>query len=194
MFHKTLRLPLVAGLLAVAMALVACGSDAAGTGTAEYDVVSPAVFTPGDPIPAPAGEVVLTLSGDISVTNSGESLVMDMETIEKLGLVEYTVDDPWAETKVTYTGVLLSDLKKYSGMSNAATSIAMTALDDFTVDISVADIDRWPIMLATRTNGEYMDIENAGPTRIIFPYHTGTFDLETYNKFWIWNLKSMDVS
>lgn len=194
MFHKTLRLPLVAGLLAVALALVACGSDAAGTGTAEYDVVSPAVFTPGDPIPAPAGEVVLTLSGDISVTNSGESLVMDMETIEKLGLVEYTVDDPWAETKVTYTGVLLSDLKKYSGMSNAATSIAMTALDDFTVDISVADIDRWPIMLATRTNGEYMDIENAGPTRIIFPYHTGTFDLETYNKFWIWNLKSMDVS
>ncbi len=194
MFHKTIRLPLVAGLLTVALALVACGSNAAGTDTAEYDVVTPAVLTPGEPIPAPSGDVVLTLFGDISVTNSGETLQLDMATIEQLGLVKYTVDDPWLEVRTTYTGVLMSDIKKYAGMSAAATSIQMTALDDFSVDISVADIDRWPIMLATRINGDYMDIENAGPTRIIFPYHTGTFDLETYNKFWIWNLKSMDVS
>jgi hypothetical protein len=194
MFHKTLRLPLVAGLLAVALALVACGSDAADTNTAEYEVVTPAVLTPGDAIPAPVGDVILTLSGDISVTNSGETLKFDMATIEQLGLVEYTVEDPWAEAQVTYTGVLMSDLKKYAGVSAAATSIQMTALDDFSVDISVADIDRWPIMLATRTNGDYMDIENAGPTRIIFPYHTEAFELEAYNKFWIWNLKSMDVS
>ena len=37
MFHKTLRLPLIAGLLAVALALVACGIDAADTNTAEYE-------------------------------------------------------------------------------------------------------------------------------------------------------------
>jgi hypothetical protein len=54
-------------------------------------------------------------------------------------------------------------------VGDSASSVRITALDDYQVDIPFAEIEKWPILLATRMNGEYMSIENSGPTRIIFP-------------------------
>jgi len=170
--------------------LAACGNNTAMS----YEMVTPAAITYGSAIPAPTGEVILTLSGDISVTNVGDTLQFDMATLENLGLVKYTVDDPWFNETNTYTGVLMSELRKYAGVSPTAKNIHLVGLDDYSVNISVDDIEKWPILLATRTNGAYMDVESAGPTRIIFPYQSYSIDPVTYNDYWIWNLASMEIS
>ena len=171
-------------------ALAACGNNTAKS----YEMVAPAVITPGSAIPAPIEEVILTLSGDIGIKNVGDTLQFDMPTLENLGLVKYSVDDPWFDVTNTYTGVLMSELGKYAGVSPSAKNIHMVGLDDYSVDISVDDIEKWPILLATRTNGAYMDIESSGPTRIIFPYHSYSIDPVAYNDFWIWNLASMEIN
>ena len=75
-----------------------------------YKVVEPGSISPGDAVPTPTNDVVLVVSGDIAVTNKGNTLAFDLDTLETLRLVEYAVDDPWLNEKVTYTGVLLSDL------------------------------------------------------------------------------------
>lgn len=192
MFFKirTRQISLFMAILGIVGLLGACG----GATNPDYVQIVPASFSPGSAIPAPSQEVILTVSGNISVTNAGDTLQFDMRTLESLGLVEYTVDDPWLNATNTYTGVLMSDLRKFVGASEAAKSMHIVALDDYGVDISVQDMEKWPILLATRTNGEYMDVENSGPTRIIFPYHNYSIDPVKYNDFWIWNLKSMEIN
>jgi hypothetical protein len=178
-------------LFLIALVLAACSNQPKGSA---YTSITPASIQPGDAIPAPANDVILTVTGGTGVKNSGDALVLDMATLEKLGLVEYSVNDPWLNAKNTYTGVLMSDFLKYIGVPSSATQVHMTALDDYQVDISIADIQKWPILLATRVNGEYMNIENNGPTRIIFPYDSfPDIDQVSYKDLWMWNLKSMEI-
>ena len=181
---------ILAAMLVAVLAIVACGG---GSSAAPYETVSSASISRGDSIPAPTGEVILTLMGDLEVTNSGDTLRLDMPTLEGFGLVKYTVNDPWLEATNSYTGVLMSDLSKVLGASGASTSIRITALDDYSVDIRLVDVEKWPILLATRINGEYMDIENSGPTRVIYPHDTfPDIDKVETKTQWIWNIKSVE--
>lgn len=175
---------LIAGLL-----LAGCGS---GKGAFDYEVVSPGSISPGDTIPAPTNEVVLTVSGQISSTNLGDTLAFDIETLEKLRLVQYEVDDPWMQEKVTYSGVLLSDLLEVAGASDSATEVMALALDGYAAPIPVSEIESWPVLLATQTNGAHMTIETSGPTRIIFPYDVHN-DVTSARNMSVWNLKSLEV-
>lgn len=177
--------------LGLIVALGACNAQA----TPVYQEVTPASLSPGDPIPIPAEKVVLTLYGDLAVKNVGNTLQFDMPTLERLGLVEYAVRDPWLNSEVTYTGILMSELSKFVGAADSAAKVHIVALDDYQVNIPFTEIKKWPILLATRTNGEYMSIENSGPTRIIFPYHAyPEIDPVKYDDLWIWNIKSMEIN
>lgn len=185
---KTIR---CLSFLLVVLFLTACGNQAK---VPAYKSITPASIQPGDAIPAPTNETALTITGGTGVKNSGDALLLDIATLEKLGLVEYSVNDPWLNAKNTYSGVLMSDFLKHIGMPSSATIVQITALDDFQIDISISDIQKWPILLATRINGDYMNIENNGPTRIIFPYDTfPEIDQVAYKDLWIWNLKSMEI-
>ena len=183
------RAALCVAILGITTVLASCGGEA----TPDYETVALAAIEPGSPIPAPVDDVILTLTGDIGIKNVGNTLQFDMPTLENLGLVKYTVDDPWLNAPVTYTGVLMSDLRNYVGASESAKNFHMGALDDSAVTIPMDDIEKWPILLATRSNGDYMTIGTAGPTRIILPYHKYNFDRETYNGYWIWNLATMEI-
>ena len=186
----------VAGISGVALLLLAC----AGAAEPAYQVVSAARISPGSPIAPPAGEVILTISGDIGITNVGDTLQLDMPTLESLGLVEYAVTDPYRIDEdgqleqITYTGVLMSRLREYLGVPESSKAFHIVALDDYRVDLSIALAERWPILLATRSDGEYMSVENSGPTRIIFPYDNfKEIDQVKYNPQWIWNIESMRI-
>ncbi len=183
------RTAFAVAILGITTLLMACGAKAAP----DYETVAPAVIEPGSAIPVPVDDVVLTLTGDIAIKNVGDTLQFDMPTLENLGLVKYTVDDPWLNASVTYTGVLMSDLRNYAGASESAKNFYIGALDDSTVTIPVDDVEKWPILLATRSNGDYMSVGAAGPTRIILPYHKYNFDRDTYNGYWIWNLATMEI-
>lgn len=184
-------LALVPALLAVMLAIAACGSSSP---QASYETVVPASISPGSDIPSPSEGVIITMKGDISAKNVGDTLQLDMPTLEELGLVKYTVNDPWLNATNTYTGVLMSDLIKYLGPSDSATQFRFTALDDYQVDIDFETVEKWPILLATRNNGNYMDIENSGPTRIIWPYDDyPEIDQVALKDSWIWNIKQVEV-
>jgi hypothetical protein len=166
-----------------------------GTGCKDdtiYKVVEPGSISPGDAVPAPTNDVVLIVSGEISVTNKGNSLAFDMDTLEHLRLVEYDVDDPWLDDRVTYTGVLLSDLLEVAGAPETATEVMAIALDGYVSPIPVSEIESWPVLLATQSNGAHMTIETSGPTRIIFPYELHN-DITAARNMSVWNLESLEI-
>lgn len=45
--------------------------------------------------------MVLSLTGNIGATNGPGRLDFDMATLEKLGLIEFTVDDPYLKRATT---------------------------------------------------------------------------------------------
>lgn len=182
--------PRIVGAILLAAAilfLAACGGS-----DADYETVQEATLTAGDAVPAPTGDVVLTITGDISNTNEGDSLVFDMATLESLELVRYTVSDPWQQTEVAYTGVLLSDLLAVAGAGDGATAVNVIALNDYAYEVPISETADWPVLVATRSDGEYMTIENTGPTRIIFPYDTYD-DITAARNMSVWNIGTMEV-
>ena len=159
-----------------------------------YENAAEAEIKPGDVSAAPSGEVILTVTGNISAKNNGDALELDMATLEKFGLVRYDVNDPWMGENMTYTGILMSDFLKVVGASETAENVLFTALDDYEINLTTNELEQWPILLATQANGAYMTVSENGPTRIIFPFDDyADIDQVLYKDLWIWNIKSIEV-
>jgi hypothetical protein len=172
--------------------LAACASPAASP----YTVVLPPALGAAEPIPAPTGEVVLTVTGNIHASNvSGRQKVeFDLATLERLGLIEYSViDDQVAQQRVVFQGVLLSDLLAAVQADSSAAVALVTAFDDYHAEIPLADFTTWPVMLATRADGAPLELGTFGPTRIVYPSDTFTFDKPTYDPRWVWSVATIDI-
>ena len=180
------------GLIFSLIFILFCLGACVGQTTPTYETVAPAAISPGADIPTPVDETVLILTGAIAVKNEGDQLSFDMPTLEKVGLVKYTVADPWLNTEVTYTGVLLSDLLKVAQATETVSAVHVVALDDYAADIPISEIQEWPVLLATQADGQYIAIEHNGPTRIIFPYDSHP-NITNARNMSVWNVKSLEI-
>lgn len=183
----------ISSLLAAACLVVAFATGCGGAEPeAAVEAVSKATLAESGAVPRPK-KAVLVLSGAIAKHNEGARLAFDLDTLERLPLVRYRVRDPWVKREVVYTGVLLSDLLELARASGSASELRLTALDDYKATIAVADIRRWPVLLATRSDGKRMSVADGGPTRVVFPYGQHEFDRGRYDQQWIWSVKTIVV-
>jgi hypothetical protein len=153
--------------------------------------ISPGTLLAGDRIAPPQGEVVLTISGEIGAHNQGRKLALDLASLEKMRTVRMETSEPFLKRKVTFEGVLLSDLLAVAGVPDSASKVNLTALDDYKVDFTVADVRGSQMLLATKADGKRMPVDKAGPIRIVFP------DGSTLGRnpdLWIWSVSIMRLS
>jgi hypothetical protein len=188
--------------LGAAVALLAgCGEgDGASSDAGTAPVTSPSIVStvlrspslrPGQPIPTPTASPVLTLTGKIGVTNSGEALHLDVATIDAVGLRQVSLFEPWVKKTTSFQGVWLADLLKVAGVPRSAAVVHLTALDDYKVDLTMADVGAGGVFLATKTgDGRPIPISDGGPTRIVF---VGDVPSGRSAGKWIWSLQSLDV-
>jgi hypothetical protein len=192
---RSIRLIVVA--LVVALAVAACGGkDEAPPSTAAPDASTPQVvddgsLAAGQKISAPAGEVVLTVTGDIGTANKGKRLELDLASLEKMRRVRMEAAEPFLKRRVMFEGVLLSDLLAVAGVPDSASKISLTALDDYKVDFKVADVRSSQMLLATKADGKHMPVDRSGPIRIVFP---DSSSLGRNPDLWIWSVASMKVA
>jgi len=78
----------------------------------------------GKDVPTPAGDVVLTVSGVIALTNDGDTFKLDMDMLKTLPYLAYEVEDPWMGTQI-YGGVELRTLLDYVGIPAGASKVVM---------------------------------------------------------------------
>jgi hypothetical protein len=189
---------LVVAALLAAVALAGCGGDSgaqsATTGPIAMKQVTPASLAPGEPVPVPVGPPVLTLSGRIGTTNVDDTLQFDLATLERLGLVEYRVDDRLAEGRVaTFRGVLLESVLAVAGPDRGATRLQAHALNDYEVSIPVRDARSYPVLVASGVDGVRMPVDKYGPIRVMYPY--GAYGLEppVADEKLIWQLDRIEV-
>jgi hypothetical protein len=190
---RSIRLVVVA--LVAALAVAACGGKEEAPTQAAPDPSTPQVvddgtLTAGQKPPAPKGEVVLTVSGDIGTANKGKKLELDLASLEKMRQVRVEAAEPFLKRRVTFEGVLLSDLLAVAGVPDSASKVSLTALDDYKVDFKVADVRSSQMLLATKADGKHMTVERSGPIRIVFP---DSSSLGHNPDLWIWSVSSMKV-
>jgi hypothetical protein len=192
---RSIRLVMVA--LVAALMVAACGgkeeapTQAAAPDPSTPQVVDDGTLAAGAKISAPKGEVVLTVSGDIGAANKGTKLELDLASLEKMRQVRVEAAEPFLKRRVSFEGVLLSDLLQVAGAPDSASTVSLTALDDYKVDFKVSDIRSSQMLLATKADGRHMPVDRSGPIRIVFP------DSSTLGRnpdLWIWSVESMKVA
>ena len=141
---------------------------------------------------APSGDAILTVSGKVTVTNQGETAVLDRAMLEAMPQVSFKTKTIWTEGEIEFTGILLSDLLRRLEIENG--TLKATAINDYAVDIPVADALQEPAIIAYLINGKPMSVREKGPLWIVYPYDSEKkFQAEVYYSRSIWQLDRIVV-
>lgn len=187
------------GLAAALAATAGCGGAGAPSSPAAPgdsssqapEIVRAATLRAGQPVPVPAGKALLTLTGKVSAVNKDSAVALDRAGLAQLGLVQVRVYEPWVKQTLDFRGVWLADLLKVAGADSDVSTVRVSALDDYFVDLRMSDIQAGGILLATEAgDGTQIPIEKGGPTRIVF---LNGVRAGANADQWIWSLKTIDA-
>jgi hypothetical protein len=176
---------------AAVVVLAGCGKTEPSGGSAVTHAPVPSLSVLPLSIPEPTGAALLTVSGKITGGNQGSSLVLDSSAVAGLAKVELTFNDPFKKKPLTLRGVWVADLLAAAHVEDSAQKIHMTALDDYTVDLTMADVRAGGVFLAVAdAKGAALPVADGGPTRIVFADGTAA---GANSDQWIWSLVTVEV-
>lgn len=143
-------------------------------------------------LPAPEGPVLLTVSGNIAVTNVGETAQFDLSMLQALGETDVVTDTIWTPGSHRFTGVLLETLLAAVGAEGA--DVSATAINDYTVEIPRADATEDGPIIAYAMDGKPMSRRDKGPLWVIYPYASDPkYRTEVIYSRSIWQLDRVTV-
>jgi hypothetical protein len=144
------------------------------------------------PLSAPAGRVILTVTGNIGVTNADDVARFDLAMLDALPGRETTAQTPWYDQPHTFKGTLLSAVLDAAGAKGKA--LRVRAINGYEAVIPMDDVASYPIILATRIDGKELSVRDKGPIFVIYP-----FDLspDLYNEVYytrsVWQVEALEV-
>ena len=140
-------------------------------------------------LPAAAGNVILTIDGDVA---GGAPIDMTLEDIEALGAATVVTKTPWHETAVTFEGVPLAALLEKAGAKG--TSLSVLALNNYRSEMPVSDLAEHGVILAYKQDGAYMPVSDKGPLFIVYPFDADpALNDEVYYARSAWQVRSITV-
>lgn len=134
-----------------------------------------------------AEQVLLTL------TMGDETREYDLAALEALGNTEFTTSTIWTEGPQTFEGVPLNALLENAGIETG--TLIATAINDYAVEIPVAEaLEEGPVIAYAR-NGASMSVRDKGPLWLVYPYDSDeAFQTEVIYSRSIWQLDRMEVT
>lgn len=140
-------------------------------------------------LPASAGNVILTIDGDIE---GHAPIDMTIEDIEALGASTVVTRTPWHEKAVSFEGVSLASLLEKAGAKGKTLSVF--ALNNYRSEMPVSDIGEHGVILAYKQDGDYMPVSDKGPLFIVYPFDADpALNNEVYYARSAWQVRSITV-
>ncbi|KZM49896.1 hypothetical protein OA90_12385 [Labrenzia sp. OB1] len=134
-------------------------------------------------------KTILSVSGKISTGDPAEFSIGQLEALPHSRIETST---PWHDGKVTFEGVLLSDLMNQIGAEGENAEI--TALNDYRAVIPVSDFTSSNPLLAYKVNGQYPSIRDKGPLFIIYPFDDyPEMKTEIFYSRSVWQVRSIVI-
>ena len=143
-------------------------------------------------LPQPTGPIILTITGNIERTNAPGSAEFDRTMLERLGVTRIRTSTSWTDGKPEFAGVLARDVLKAVGARGK--TIKATALNDYSLDISVSEFDDYRVLFAMDMDGIELTARDKGPIWIVYPRDNHS-ELQSANADtkWIWQLTRLEV-
>jgi hypothetical protein len=149
---------------------------------------APAALAEGQP--SAAGEAILTATGDIK--SPGANIDFDLDALKALPVTSFATTTPWTKGVVTFTGVALKDF--VAAVGPRGRTLHCVALNDYAVDIPVADAVKDGPIIAYLSDGKPMSVRQKGPLWIVYPYDRAPeYRTETAYARSIWQLRRVDI-
>ncbi|WP_428515248.1 molybdopterin-dependent oxidoreductase [Roseovarius sp.] len=143
-------------------------------------------------LPLPEGRVLLTVSGDIEMTNDGEAATFDLEMLRALGESEIKTDTIWTPGDHVFTGVRLKTLLDHLGADGS--TIEATAINDYSVSIPMADATEGGPIIAYAMDGKELSRRDKGPLWVIYPFSSSSdYRTEVIYSRSIWQLDRITI-
>jgi hypothetical protein len=144
-----------------------------------------------EPLPAPTGNVILTISGKITRTNAPGEAQLDRAMLESLGKASLTTTTSFTDGKKVFEGVPLRAVLERVGATG--TIIRARALNDFETEMSIDDL-RYEPLLAMRMDGTVMTARDKGPIWIVYPKDKySVLQNPNQDRKWVWQLERLDI-
>ena len=141
---------------------------------------------------APKGKVILSITGNIKFKNAGDRADFDMDMLAALPQHSFTTSNPWYKESKKFTGPLLRDVLAVAGAQGS--TLMAEALNNFKVEIPLADTRQFPVVLARLMDDKPMPIREKGPLFIIYPFDTNTeLHSARYYSRSAWQLRTLEV-
>ncbi|MBI1774929.1 MAG: molybdopterin-dependent oxidoreductase [Proteobacteria bacterium] len=143
-------------------------------------------------LPQPQGKAFLEISGMIGNTNAGDKAVFDLAMLEGFGVTKVQTSTPWTDGRPTFEGVLMRVLLEQVGAKGS--TLTAVALNDYKVDVPIADFSQYPVILAYKMDGQELKVRDKGPLWIIYPQDDfpDLKNKQTQAK-WVWQIKELRI-
>ena len=140
----------------------------------------------------PVGPIVLTVSGNIEGVGTGPVIRLDRAMLEALGTTKLKTSTAWTAGEPEFEGVLARDLLEAVGAEG--TLVVATALNDYVASIPFRELYDYPVLLALKMDGEYLQIRDKGPIWIVYPRDQfGELRNSMVDKKWVWQLSELEI-
>lgn len=140
----------------------------------------------------PQSAIVLDITGAVTNRNSEKGARFDMPMLRALPSVTIDTHTSVTDGVQRFEGFLLRDL--LGGLGAAGATIRASALNDYSVDIPMADIEKFDVIVAHSMNGAPLSPRDKGPLWIVYPrdQHPELQDIR-YDYRWVWQLSALEV-
>lgn len=144
-------------------------------------------------LPKPTGTVILTITGNITNTNTdGKKAEFDRDMLMNLEVIDQRTMTPWSEGVDLYRGPLLRSVM--SAVGAQTDTLSMTALNDYSAVVPKKDGEDYDVILAMDMNGKAMSVRDKGPIFLLYPFSEDpSLNNEVIQNRSVWQIKSIDV-
>ena len=141
---------------------------------------------------APAGDVILTVSGNVDNSNGDGVMRFDLDMLKRLSGRTASMETPWTPGQTEFSGPLLAEVLKAAGASGS--HMIVKALNDYAAEVPMEDAREFPTILAVEMNGEPMSVRDKGPVFMIYPFDTNPeLCNEKYFSRSVWQIREIEV-
>ena len=140
----------------------------------------------------PEGEILLTVSGNISTRNHTDGAAFDLQMLEAMPVTTFVTETPWTEGPNKFSGVRLKYLLETVGAKSK--SMKMTAEDGYIFELDMGFDDKYPVIIAYKKNDDYMSLRELGPLWVMLPFDDfPELQTETYRAASVWQLTRLEI-
>lgn len=122
----------------------------------------------------------------------GTEVQLSLGDLDALEQVEFSTSTIWTDGPITFSGVpVLSVLAETGGSGE---TLRMVALNDYAIEMPIAELETNAPIVATRMDGEPMPVRDKGPFWVVYPYDASPdYATETAYSRSVWQLSRLVV-